>query len=132
MLFLLTFQSHIAIHSFGQKICYPWSYTSNHVEDWHDLQEMGEIMSNEIQKSSGRYYTVGPGSYNEYQSIGGASDWARGEMGIKWVFFLELPPTRRSKNAGFLLPTNHIQPTGESIFRGIREMGVQISHKIVP
>ena len=89
-------------------------------------------MSSEIEKSSGLHYSVGPGARTEYQSIGGSSDWARGEMGIKWVFFLELPPTRRSKNAGFLLPANHIQPTGESIFRGIREMGVQISHKIVP
>ena len=129
---LLIFQSYVALHSFGQKICYPWGYTSNLIEDWYELQEMGEIMSKEIKKSSGLHYRVGPASRVEYQAIGGSSDWARGEMGIKWTYFLELPPTRSTRENGFMLPLKYILPTAESIFRGIREMGIQISHKIAP
>ena len=56
-LFLLfSFQSYISFHSYGQKILYPWSYTSARIEDWYDLQQMGEIMAKEIRKTSGDYY----------------------------------------------------------------------------
>ena len=90
-------------------------------------------MSKEIKKSSGLHYRVGPASRTEYQAIGASSDWARGEMGIKWVYFLELPPTRRGQEEiGFLLPPKHIKPTAESIFQGIRKMGIQISQKFAP
>ena len=61
-------------------------------------------------------------------AAGGADDWARGDMGIKWVFLIELPDTG---TFGFLLPANKIVPTGQSIFEGIRALAVTISHTLV-
>ena len=51
-----------------------------------------------------------------------------GDMGIKWVFLIELPDTG---TFGFLLPANKIVPTGQSIFEGIRALAVTISHTLV-
>ena len=128
-LYFLTFyiNRYIMIHSFGQKILYPWSYTSFLVHDWEDLATMGEIMARNIERHSGLDYKVGSSPRIQYLAAGGSDDWAKGEMGIKWVFLLELPDKGYH---GFLLPAYHIKPTSESIFQGIRALGVEISHTL--
>jgi len=124
--------SYVSLHSYGQKILYPWSYTSARIEDWYDLQQMGEIMAKEIRKSSGDYYLVGRESSGQYQTIGGSGDWARGAMGIKWVFLFELPPGKFPNGpAGFMLPARGIKPTAKSIFQAFRKMAVEVSHRIL-
>ena len=57
-------QFYLALHSYGQKVIYPWSYTEKKVADWKQLQKMGEVMARAIHKKSdgGVQYTVR--SYN--------------------------------------------------------------------
>ena len=89
-------------------------------------------MAKEIRKSSGDYYKVGRESSGQYQTIGGSGDWARGAMGIKWVFLFELPPGNFPDGpAGFMLPARGIKPTAKSIFQGFRKMAVEVSHRIL-
>ena len=90
-------------------------------------------MAKEIRKSSGDYYVVGRESSGQYQTIGGALDWARGAMGIKWVFLFELPPSKFSNNgpSAFMLPARGIKPTAKSIFQAFRKMAVEVSHRIL-
>jgi len=116
------------IHSYGQKILYPWSYSNLKVHDWRELQKMGNQMANAIERVSGRNYIVGSSPVTQYLAAGGSDDWARGDMGIKWVFLLELPD---KGSFGFLLPANLIKSTGQSIFEGIRLLAVKISHTLV-
>ena len=116
------------IHSYGQKILYPWSYTGVRLPDWKEMQAVGKILANAIEESSGAHYAVGSAPRTQYLAAGGADDWARGDMGIKWVFLIELPDTG---TFGFLLPANKIVPTGQSIFEGIRALAVTISHTLV-
>ena len=54
-----------------------------------------------------------------YIASGASDDWARGEVGIKWVYLLELPD-RVGGSHGFLLPAREIIPTGQSVFQGFR------------
>lgn len=115
------------IHSYGQKILYPWSHSSVRIHDWEDLHGMGQLMASAIERYSGRNYVVGSSPKTQYLAAGGSDDWARGEMGIKWVFLLELPDTG---SYGFLLPANMIRPTAQSIFRGIRALAVRVSHTL--
>ena len=89
------------LHNYGQKILYPWSYTKERIPDWKDLQRMGETMARSIEAVSGLDYSVGSAPYTQYLASGGSDDWARGEMGVKWVFLLELPDKGYH---GFLLP----------------------------
>lgn len=119
--------SYLMLHNYGQKILYPWSYTDKRIPDWKDLQRMGEHMARSIEASSGLDYAVGSAPHTQYLASGGSDDWARGEMGVKWVFLLELPDKGYH---GFLLPAYHIAPTGRSIFRGIRAMAVKVSHTL--
>ena len=116
------------IHNYGQKILYPWSYSAERVPDWRDLQAMGEVMAREIEAASGRNYVVGSSPQVQYFASGGSDDWARGSMGIKWVFLLELPDKGVTS---FFLPSSEIKPTGFSIFQGIRALAVQVSHTLV-
>jgi len=116
--------SYIMIHSYGQKILYPWSYTAVRIPDWEEMQIMGQTMARSIERASGLNYDVGSSPKTQYIAAGGSDDWARGEMGIKWVFLLELPDKGYH---GFLLPAYHIKPTARSIFEGIRTLAVKVS-----
>ena len=39
---------YLAMHSYGEKIIYPWSYKSAPIEDWRDLHSMAETMAGAI------------------------------------------------------------------------------------
>ena len=69
------------IHSYGQKILYPWSYTAVRVHDFEDLAKMGQIMARNIKRVSGLDYSVVSGKETNYLSAGVSVDWAKGEMG---------------------------------------------------
>merc|ERR1719412_1305942 len=120
--------SYIPIHSYGQKILYPWSYTGVRLPDWQEMQNVGNILASAMERNSqGINYSVGSAPRTQYLAAGGSDDWARGEMGIKWVFLIELPD---KGTFGFLLPANSIKPTGRSILQGIRLMAVKVSRKL--
>jgi carboxypeptidase A4 len=118
------------IHSYGQKILYPWSYTKVRLHDWEDMQRMGQIMARAIEYEDRDHndYSVGSAPHTQYLASGGSDDWARGSMGIKWVFLMELPDAGYH---GFLLPAKNIVPVGRSIFEGIRALAVKVSHTLV-
>ena len=47
---------YLALHSYGEKIIYPWSYTSKKVEDWRELDRVGRVMARAMHKSSNGKY----------------------------------------------------------------------------
>ncbi|CAB4066845.1 Carboxypeptidase B,Carboxypeptidase O [Lepeophtheirus salmonis] len=106
------FQGYLSIHSFGQKVIYPYSYTNVKIKDWKELHQMGNVIANTISKYSGvdAIYDVGTSSDVQYRASGGADDYVRGALGIKWVFLIELPDKGRhgfftspsSDQAGFI------------------------------
>ena len=157
-------QMYISLHSFGQKILYPWAYTSRPIEDWHELHVIAKQFAAKVYNfSRGRYvyevclnltisscikyianninirfqheikfklflYKVGSsdGKIN-YNSYGNADDWARGVVGIKWTFLIELPPARNlfspaQQIRGFMLPSKQILPVASSVFQGFQQM----------
>ena len=58
-----------------------------------------------------------------YISKGSGDDWLRGEVGLKWIYLLELP----DKEFGFLLPESEIPKTVNSVFNGIRAGALTIA-----
>jgi hypothetical protein len=50
----------MALHSYGQKIIYPWSHTKEKIPDWKELQDLGHVMARAMHdKSDGAVqYTV--------------------------------------------------------------------------
>ncbi len=85
-------------------------------------------MAHAIERVSDFDYSVGSAPKTQYLASGGSDDWARGEMGIKWVFLMELPD---KGSYAFMLPAHNIIPVGRSIFAGIRALAVGVSHTLV-
>ena len=54
-MFIIVLQLYTSIHSYGQKIIYPWSYTADKIYDWRELESMGHAMAdNMFHASKGR------------------------------------------------------------------------------
>jgi len=123
---------YISLHSYGQKVLYPWSHSGNKVRDWEDLDILGGMMRETIMEASGgRYrFDVGTSPNLNYFSNGGSDDWVRGELGIKWVFLLELPD-RMGGRYGFVLPAREIIPVGHSVFHGVRRAMLEVQRTFV-
>ena len=47
---------YLGLHSYGQKIIYPWSYTGKKIHDWQELDRVGRVMSRAINLSSNGQY----------------------------------------------------------------------------
>jgi hypothetical protein len=47
---------YLSLHSYGEKIIYPWSYSSKKVEDWRELDRVGRVMARAMYKSSNAKY----------------------------------------------------------------------------
>ena len=61
---------YISLHSFGQKVLYPWSYTKKRVRDWADLELMANVWTKAIfEASNGRYKYKVEIIYNIYFNI---------------------------------------------------------------
>ena len=60
-----------------------------------------------------------------YPAAGASDDWARGGAGIKYSYTIELPDQNDGKH-GFLLPAKQINSVGESTFKGVRAMLLDI------
>ena len=44
---------YIAFHSFGNKILYPWGFTSDRADDWRDLKSFADVAAGAIGSSVG-------------------------------------------------------------------------------
>ncbi|XP_062539762.1 carboxypeptidase B-like [Armigeres subalbatus] len=103
----------LTFHSYGQYILYPWGYDRVVPPDHLDLKAVGDEAAQKMLQTSGSSYTVGPSGNTLYPAAGGADDWARGDMKIKYSYTVEL---RDSGRYGFVLPASQIKPTGEEAF----------------
>jgi len=123
---------YISLHSYGQKIIYPWSHSGTKIRDWRDLDILGRMIRETIDEASGGRYRFSVGSSPDinYYSNGGSDDWVRGELGIKWVFLLELPD-RMGGRHGFVLPAREIIPVGHSVFHGVRRAALEVRRTFV-
>ncbi|MFG0285986.1 MAG: M14 family zinc carboxypeptidase [Phycisphaerales bacterium JB039] len=115
---------HIDLHSYGQLILSPWSYTDSLVPPDIDLfNELGKLMSDAIFSVHGASYTYGPGGSTLYLAAGVAPDWGYAEHGaLSWT--IELRPIG---SPGFQLPPDGIIPTVEETVEAIIQLAESIS-----
>lgn len=52
-----------------------------------------------------------------YPAAGGSDDWAKGTVGIKYAYTLEL---RDSGNYGFVLPATYILPCAQETWAAVK------------
>lgn len=99
----------VSYHNYSQLVLYPWGHTNDPAPDAEQMDQLATTMADRILSVHGKSYTPEQSS-DLYLASGDATDWLYGETGVP-AFTIELRP--RSRNPGFQLPENEIQPTFE-------------------
>ncbi|KAJ9142615.1 ECM14-like protein [Pleurostoma richardsiae] len=132
----------IDLHSYSQQVLFPYSYSCDvDPPNLENLQELAVGISKAIRLSSGEIYKVAsacegavaqkqdddddstPGSSSRLriESGGGSAiDWFYHEMKARYSYRIQL---RDTGSYGFLLPPEHIVPTGEEMFHAMKYLG---------
>jgi len=106
----------IDFHSYSQLVLRPYGWTSANSPDERALKIIGDGVSYEIARNSGKQYTSQK-SIDLYITTGTASDWYYGAEGIWAAYTIEL---RDTGQYGFVLPPAQIVPTGEEIWASMK------------
>ncbi|MBN3277695.1 CBPB2 Carboxypeptidase, partial [Polyodon spathula] len=107
---------YLTIHSYGQMLLFPYSYSYNQAPNHDELQHLADEATHQIQIYYRTRYTSGPGATTIYLAPGGSDDWGY-DLGIKYYFTIEL---RDKGSYGFLLPPQLIQPTCLEVLTAIK------------
>ena len=130
------------LHSYSQQILYPYTFSCNDpAPGLEDLEELGYGLQKAIRRAHGHVYEVLPACEGNAVSAAGASsgngkkayllpqmenrggsglDWFYHEMHVRWAYQLKL---RDRGTYGFLLPREHIIPTGKEVVDAIMYFG---------
>uniref|UniRef100_A0A8C8XSS8 Carboxypeptidase B2 n=1 Tax=Panthera leo TaxID=9689 RepID=A0A8C8XSS8_PANLE len=101
-------KAYISMHSYSQKIVFPYSYNRSKTKDHEELSLVASEAARAIENTNrNTRYTHGSGSESLYLAPGGSDDWIY-DLGIKYSFTIEL---RDKGQYGFLLPERYIKPT---------------------
>ncbi|XP_066587843.1 carboxypeptidase B-like isoform X2 [Prorops nasuta] len=112
------FKAYLTFHSYGQYILYPWGYDRRVPPDYADLERVGRQAAQAMKIAGGAasVYTVGNSATTLYAASGGADDWAKAILKIKYTYTIELRDTGKH---GFVLPAQYIVPTAKEALAAI-------------
>ncbi|KAI6783191.1 putative metallocarboxypeptidase-like protein [Emericellopsis cladophorae] len=123
------------LHSYSQQVLFPYSYTCDvDPPNLENLEELAAGIAKAIRLSNGESYSVtsackgavtmsdgGSGSHKRVEPRGGSAiDWFYHELRAHFSYQIKL---RDTGAYGFLLPKEHIIPTGEEIFDAMKYFG---------
>lgn len=125
------------LHSYSQQILYPYSFSCKDLAPGlEDLEELGYGLQKAIRRAHGHIYEVLPACEGnaiaagspgkkaylpQMENRGGSGlDWFYHEMHVRWAYQLKL---RDRGTYGFLLPREHIIPTGKEMVDAIMYFG---------
>lgn len=126
------------LHSYSQEILYPYAYTCGEKPPTlEDLQEMGYGLARAIHMNSRQNYKVMSACEGNVAANGkvlpkleggggSALDWFYHEMNVKKAFQIKL---RDNGAYGFLLPKEHIIPTGSEILTAVEWFGKELARE---
>nr|CAD7193666.1 unnamed protein product [Timema douglasi] len=109
-------QVYIAFHSYSQLLLIPYGIDSERVSNYQQLLRIGHKMAASLARRYGTRYTVGNIVDILYVVSGSSVDWVKGSIGVPFTYTYEL---RDQGRYGFLLPANHIIPTGQETLDSI-------------
>ncbi|XP_065147861.1 carboxypeptidase A1-like isoform X5 [Paramisgurnus dabryanus] len=108
-------KTFLSIHSYSQKLLYPYGYTSTPAKDQEELHELARKAVTALKSLHNTRYKYGSFITTIYQGDGVSVDWAYSQ-GIKYSYTFEL---RDTGLYGFLLPADQIIPTAEETWLGL-------------
>ncbi|XP_046410685.1 zinc carboxypeptidase-like [Neodiprion fabricii] len=104
------FYAYISFHSYTQLLLIPYGHTTDHLDNYDELYEIGIITAEALQQRYGTTYTVGNIAETIYVATGASVDWVKATYNTPITYIYEL---RDLGQWGFLLPAAQIIPTGE-------------------
>ena len=138
-------EGFIDLHSYSQQILYPYSYSCTTTPpNLETLEELALGLAKSIRLTKGERYDIAAAcestipvkgsstskqrnlekakaAWPQIENKGGSAlDWFYHEMNVSYTYQLKL---RDTGNYGFLLPKEHIVPTGKEIFKAIEYFG---------
>jgi extracellular matrix protein 14 len=131
----VNFVGFLDMHSYSQKVLYPYSYSCNsNPPSLENLEELGMGLAKAIRISSGEQYGVASAcegavrsekaassGFSRMETGGGSAiDWFYHELGVRYSYQIKL---RDTGSYGFLLPKENIVPTGEEAFDAVKYFG---------
>lgn len=132
----VNFVALMDLHSYSQQILFPYAYTCDiEPPNIENLTELAAGLAKSIRLTSGESYSVTSAcegavssgksgrkaSQQRIESGGGSAiDWFYHEMRAHFSYQVKL---RDTGAYGFLLPREHIVPTGEEIFHAMKYFG---------
>ncbi|KAG9250376.1 zinc carboxypeptidase [Emericellopsis atlantica] len=131
----VNFVGLLDLHSYSQQVLLPYSYTCDvDPPNLENLEELAAGIAKAIRLSNGESYSVtsackgavtmsdgGTGSHKRVEPRGGSAiDWFYHELRAHFSYQIKL---RDTGAYGFLLPKEHIIPTGEEIFDAMKYFG---------
>ncbi|KAG2160429.1 hypothetical protein VTO58DRAFT_105149 [Aureobasidium pullulans] len=131
------------LHSYSQQILYPYSYTCDQSPpNLENLQEVAAGLSKVMRLSGGRYYQSAPACegnvglvstgdrqvFPRFETGGGSFlDWFYHDLKVKYTYQVKL---RDRGTYGFLLPRDHIVPTGKEVLDAVIYFGKLLSGQL--
>ncbi|KAF2904074.1 hypothetical protein ILUMI_02091 [Ignelater luminosus] len=109
----------ISLHSFGQLILHPWTYTTNLPANIKELNRLGIHVAETLKNATKANYGVGPVSQVLYYAAGSNIDWIMAVAGINLTYVIELPP-QHDNTMQFILPSRFIKDLVSKSFEGIK------------
>lgn len=128
----VNFVGLLDLHSYSQQVLYPYAYSCNaDPPSLENLEELGMGLAKAIRIASGEQYGVASacegavsstsGGVSRMETGGGSAiDWFYHELEVRYSYQIKL---RDTGSYGFLLPKEHIVPTGEEAFNAVKYFG---------
>ncbi|XP_046749633.1 zinc carboxypeptidase-like [Diprion similis] len=101
------FHIYLSIHSYSQLILLPYGYTYEHLDNYAEALNVGEIAADALAKRYGTEYIVGSTAEAIYIASGTSTDYVKGVHNTPIVYCYEF---RDTGTYGFLLPAEQIIP----------------------
>ncbi|XP_069940444.1 uncharacterized protein [Cherax quadricarinatus] len=99
----------ISLHSYGEYVLYPWSFTKNSTAKANRLKSMAKKITSRLNEKNTAHFTYGQSSHMMYLASGTADDYMY-SLGVPFAYTIELPKD------SFSLPPRDILPLAEQLW----------------
>ncbi|XP_077149075.1 carboxypeptidase B-like [Ranitomeya variabilis] len=121
---LSSIKAYLTIHSYSQKLIFPYSYSYCLAKDHTELNNVAKGAVSAMTPLYRTKYTYGPGGITNYLAAGRSDDWAY-ETRIKYSYTVEL----RHNRYGYALPEDFIEPVSKEAMLALKHIAENILNK---